>query len=497
VRYTSPGDRRFRWIAGAFYQHTLRKRVDDFGPLLFGAEPPGFVTERMPLYGGFVALLHLVVAGATPIAVALSQCAIDAGTCVVVALIGRQLAPALTLWAGLVAAALPTMVVIGPYLLTDTLFTAFAATALWAALRWHDRQDWRMAALLGTALAAAAMTRQVIVPWAVFVLVLLAAAALWRRRSTAVRFAHVSLAGLLVAAPLLGLAAHNHAKYGAFALSSQSGTHLLGWIVPLTMEARDGTPHAEGAAKMSRLLRARHPDFGQLGPFEQSRVPSELALERLAELGPVPIAEAWAIGAAINLMAPASTQAAPVAALPRTGFYDTPGETKLDKIRAFLFENENTAYAWLLLLGVAGVALFRIVQLWGLAAGCVSGPRHDGAWRSWRCGCSTFSPCPARSRRPNTVCPPNRPWPSSPRWACAICGAGSPGAVWTEAELSAGPPAAAARSRPRARQWAAGSTSATRPTRSRAGRCTTCSSTRSSRCSTTATSRACRVAGSR
>ncbi len=334
-----------------------------------GTEPPGFATERMPLYGGFVALHHLVAGGATPIAVALSQCAIDAGTCVVVALIGRQLAPALTLWAGLAAAAVPTMVVIGPYVLTDTLFTAFAAVTLWAALRWHDRPDWRIAALLGVALAAAAMTRQVIVPWAVFVLVFLAAATLWRRRSAAVRLAHLSLAGVLVAAPLLGLAAHNHAKYGAFALSSQSGTHLLGWIVPLVMEAKDGTPHAEGAAEMSRLLRARHPDFGELGAFEQSRAQSALAVERLAELGPVPIAKAWTIGAAINLMAPASTQAAPVAALPRTGFYDTPGETKLDKIRAFLFENENAAYAWLLLLGVAGVGVVRALQLWGLAAG--------------------------------------------------------------------------------------------------------------------------------
>ena len=45
VRYTSTSDARLRWIAGAFYQHTLRERIDDFGPLLFGAEPPGFRTK--------------------------------------------------------------------------------------------------------------------------------------------------------------------------------------------------------------------------------------------------------------------------------------------------------------------------------------------------------------------------------------------------------------------------------------------------------------------
>ncbi len=40
LRWTSPADRRWRFILGGFVQHTERLRVDDFGPLLFGAEPP-------------------------------------------------------------------------------------------------------------------------------------------------------------------------------------------------------------------------------------------------------------------------------------------------------------------------------------------------------------------------------------------------------------------------------------------------------------------------
>lgn len=44
ARYTSSDSAPIRWIAGAFVQDSLRKRVDDFGPLLFGAEASAFRT---------------------------------------------------------------------------------------------------------------------------------------------------------------------------------------------------------------------------------------------------------------------------------------------------------------------------------------------------------------------------------------------------------------------------------------------------------------------
>ncbi|MDX2224839.1 MAG: TonB-dependent receptor [Rhodospirillaceae bacterium] len=44
LRYTSADDMRLRWIAGAFVQDVTRIRVDDFGPLLFGAEASRFRT---------------------------------------------------------------------------------------------------------------------------------------------------------------------------------------------------------------------------------------------------------------------------------------------------------------------------------------------------------------------------------------------------------------------------------------------------------------------
>ncbi|WP_374764377.1 TonB-dependent receptor [Yunchengibacter salinarum] len=45
VRYTSDDDRPIRFIVGGFYQRIEKDRVDDFGPLLFGAPAPRFETR--------------------------------------------------------------------------------------------------------------------------------------------------------------------------------------------------------------------------------------------------------------------------------------------------------------------------------------------------------------------------------------------------------------------------------------------------------------------
>lgn len=47
ARWTSPAEARVRAIAGVFAQAADRERVDDFGPLLFGAAPPRYDVESL------------------------------------------------------------------------------------------------------------------------------------------------------------------------------------------------------------------------------------------------------------------------------------------------------------------------------------------------------------------------------------------------------------------------------------------------------------------
>jgi len=47
ARWASPADARVRWIGGVFAQDVERVRVDDFGPLLFGAPPPRYQVDSL------------------------------------------------------------------------------------------------------------------------------------------------------------------------------------------------------------------------------------------------------------------------------------------------------------------------------------------------------------------------------------------------------------------------------------------------------------------
>jgi hypothetical protein len=113
-------------------------------------------------------------------------------------------------------------------------------------------------------------------------------------------------------------------------------------------------------------------------PFDHSRAMGRAALGVLRELGPAPVAKAWTYGAAINLFSPAVILTTPVRDLPRTGFYATPGDTKLDKITGFLFRNDNPAYGWVLLIAALGTLACRLIQLrgaWRWLRGGIAGNR--------------------------------------------------------------------------------------------------------------------------
>jgi hypothetical protein len=101
--------------------------------------------------------------------------------------------------------------------------------------------------------------------------------------------------------------------------------------------------------------------------FERSRRLQLLGREELAKFPARDIAAAWLRGVAINLGSPAIILSPPVLALPHTGFYGTPGGSMAEKVGNFLFRSAGAPYAWVLLLGIAGVAVLRLVQLVGMA----------------------------------------------------------------------------------------------------------------------------------
>lgn len=322
----------------------------------------------MPLFTWAITLQTMFAGELAPRAFVLAQGVLDAGTCLLAAGIARMISPRAALWAGYAAALTPTFIVLSGLVYTDTVFVFLAALALYASLRWLAAPRWRWAILLGIALGLAALVRVVIVPWAVPLGLFLAVVVLVRRQVRFRRLGQLLGAGAILALCIAPVLARNVSLYGAWSLTPQTGNHLAYWIYPLVKETADGTLREATKKANDTQIGARFGPMPTANPFADSARYRAFAQEELAKLGYAALARAWARGAAINLASPAVVHVPPLSALPRRGFYDTPGANFTEKLRAFLFGSGNTLYAWLLLFGLSGVAVFRLVQLRGLVS---------------------------------------------------------------------------------------------------------------------------------
>lgn len=321
----------------------------------------------LPLPSWLWALNRLIFGEYAALTSVLCQGLLDSGTCVLVYLAAREIDLRYAVPAGIAAVLNPTQVVMANLYYTDPIFLCFLALALLGAIRWLKQPAWRSALLIGAGFGGAMLCRVVVAPWALFVVAYLVIVVSFQRRLQGRHLAQLLGATLITAALTAPIVARNHATTGEWILTTQTGSHSAFWVVPLVMQARDGTPWECGVAAMKQRVEARYgPDTEDI--LENSRRHTTVAREALAELGIWPVAKAWFYGAAINLGAPVATIFPPLAQLPRTGFFATPGDSVPGKAFNFLFRSDNVIFSWATVLGILGVAAFRLVQLRGAIA---------------------------------------------------------------------------------------------------------------------------------
>ena len=346
--------------------------VDSQMWLDFGAEPSRWLGnhERMPLYPLYLGLFNAVF-GRDPLPPVIGQIFVDAATCVLIARMAGTLDRRLTLVAGLLAALNPTQIVMSCVLLGDTLFIFFVAGTLAAGLRWLRASDPRDALAMGLWGGLALANRSLVWPMLALAPVGMLVVA-WLRRLGWRRILLGVTAFAAAAACFAGpIVLRNRIDHGVWALSSQFGAHSANWIVPLVQQTKDGTPFDDSQAAARRFVREKDPDFDLRDPFVQAREWSAYTRDQLAELGIAAIAQAWIAGAAINFFSPAVLMSPPLMALPRTGYYATPGTGNIEKMTNFLFRNDNVAYARWLAFGAAIEVPLKLLALLGLAAGLI------------------------------------------------------------------------------------------------------------------------------
>ena len=102
--------------------------------------------ERVPLFPLVIAFLSLFGA-ANPIGIAVANSIFDAGTCVVIGLLGCRIDRRLGLVAGLVAAIWPNLVIHSGVVLSDSLFVLIFTGMLYWSARYLAQPNYRTAAL--------------------------------------------------------------------------------------------------------------------------------------------------------------------------------------------------------------------------------------------------------------------------------------------------------------------------------------------------------------
>ena len=320
-------------------------------------------SERVPLYLMFIAGIRLLF-GDAPLAAVVAQALIDAGTCVLIALLGGMVSRYVGLTAGALAAVWPNLVVNSASLLSDTLFLLIFTAMLLVAARYLREATPRRAGWAGFLCGLSIMTRTVAQFLPIAFLVVAPAIALYQRKGVQTTLFTTLLVALGAALPVAPWLARNVVLFDAWELTTQKGVHVTSWVLPMVRQARDGTPHEVGAREMqehaSARFKANSIDPDALSPFERSWRLAAMGMEELAAEPASVIAKAWLKGAVVNLAAPAITLDPRIRRAREGSFYNDPNPGLAGRVHAYLATSAPAARPWIagaLALGAVSLGL--------------------------------------------------------------------------------------------------------------------------------------------
>jgi len=322
-------------------------------------------TEDMPLYPLFISGIFSLF-GKSEIFLVLLQIIIDSITCILIALLAKEVDRRLFFFAGVFAACNPTQIVISSIILTDTIFLFFVTMSFYALVKCTKKISWIYLTLLAVTIALGIMTRAVLMPWAIFVTVYLLFLTIRYQRyfkNYLMILFSISLC-LLILSPQLE---RNYSHYGTFQLVDKTGNHYLNWVVPMIRQMNEGISHSRAAAENHELL-AQDPNYtSSKNPFEKSDIQMMYAVEKIKQMGPLAVAQSWILGGSMNLFSPAISLSPPFKNLTHKGLYEIEGKNRYEKIWNFLFKNENSVYSRVFLFSLSVTFFVRLVQVYGLS----------------------------------------------------------------------------------------------------------------------------------
>ncbi len=305
-----------------------------------------FFPERTPGYPLLINGVQLIL-GTNEYNFIVFQCILDSLTCVIISRTTYKLLGEGKLIAGLLSAANLNLIVFSSMFLTDTVFTFLFVCFLSATVKFFKHADIKHLIVAALCLSLSATIRSAsyyLIPGALgFLLIYL----FYRAKFKFKRLVLGTFGSLVPCIFLLGpLHLNNWDRYQTVDLVSQTGTALLNWVLPGTVQYSGIGSYQEGKHLASQKLadRMRSDNLTELpsNPFLASEYQSEVAIQAIKELGVVSIARAWFVGSILNIAAPSIMSAPFFRAMNTQSFYYTEGAGVVDKMLNFLSVNSLT-----------------------------------------------------------------------------------------------------------------------------------------------------------
>jgi hypothetical protein len=195
----------------------------------------------------------------------------------------------------------------------------------------------------------------------------------WRlwERDTVIKISKLVALYLLVVGTLLGsIHQRNYQQYGSIAFASNTGPHLLNWVVPAVYQYSGQGSYQEGQKlareKLAFVLQNDHLERLPSNPFASSSYQANVGKELLFEFGFMNILKAWVVGSTINLLAPSVAYAPALRAMEHPSFYEAKGAGMFEKLINYIKNTSGFLYLSILAVGTIISITFTMLALIGV-----------------------------------------------------------------------------------------------------------------------------------
>jgi hypothetical protein len=329
--------------------------------------------DRVPLYAMFIASIFKVVGSESLRAVVAFQACLDSFSVIAIAFAARTVCARAFLPAAFVAIFIPNFLVHSAYILQESFFLPFFSCGLWALLLALRRPHIAFWLAVGGLLFG--ITLWIRISLSYYPLFLVPAVAVGLRISHGMPWRRCVLLALLPPSLMLAVASplllHNYSTYGYFALSSQSGSHLLNWVYACLASNPPCAQRDRIVTDLTPLVTAYANSIGgeRANPFAVSDFMRTLAVTRILELPLPQIIWGISYGALKNLMQTGFYQVLVQFNQPLTFFSAMPGGSFAERLQAFVHTNKSNAFMLLWGVSQAGLVVSRAIQFFGVIVG--------------------------------------------------------------------------------------------------------------------------------